>query len=253
MTQPAARVALTRSLEDYLETIYELVRQNRYARVRDIARARDVKAGSVSPAMRRLADLGLIEYHQREYIGLTPEGEEEGRRIFARHQVLTRFFTDFLQLPADVAREDACSMEHSLSDGAMDRLVRLFEFLSVCPDARSDFLDRFHHCPVVQDDAAACDRPCDAPHRNRHATEDGRPVRRLSDVAAGERAVVRQVDAHGELRQRLLDKGVLPESRLRVVALPPAADGVRVQLGGFELTLDADEAAAVRVVAPRVT
>jgi len=250
MPQATARAALTRSLEDYLETIYELVRQHRYARVRDIARARDVKAGSVSPAMRRLADLGLIEYHQREYIGLTPEGEEEGRRIFARHQVLTRFFTDFLQLPADVAREDACAMEHSLSDGAMDRLVRLFEFLHVCPDARSEFLDRFHHCPVVQEDAADCLRACDAPHRHRRTTEDG-SVCTLAEVAVGGRAVVHQVDAQGDLRQRLLDKGVLPEARLRVVAVPPAADGVRVQLGGFELTLDAEEAAAVLVAVPR--
>lgn len=249
MSQATARAELTRSLEDYLETIYELVRQHKYARVRDIARARDVKAGSVSPAMRRLADLGLIEYHQREYIGLTQQGEDQARRIFSRHQILTRFFTDLLQLPEAVAREDACAMEHNLSDEAMDRLVRLFEFLHVCPDARTEFVERFHRCPVVQDDAEECLRTCDAPHR--HRPEDGRTVCTLAEVAAGGRAVVHQVNAQGDLRQRLLDKGILPEVRLRVVAVPPVADGVRVQLGGFELTLDADEAAAVLVALSR--
>ncbi|MBM4373322.1 MAG: metal-dependent transcriptional regulator, partial [Deltaproteobacteria bacterium] len=82
---------LTPALEDYLETIFELVQERKVARVRDIAEARSVKAGSVSPAMRRLADLGLIRYHQREFIDLTEQGEEEARRVMARHRVLRRF------------------------------------------------------------------------------------------------------------------------------------------------------------------
>ena len=237
------RRTLTGALEDYLETIYELSRERNVARVRDIAKARDVKAGSVSPAMRRLADLGLIEYHQREFIGLTPAGEAEARRILSRHQILTRFFREMLQLPPDVATADACAIEHSLSDRAMDGLVRLFEFLNVCPDARTEFLDRFHRCPVVQDDAEECPHDC-AAHRHRGA--DG-ALRTLAQVAVGGRAVVHQINAQGDLRQRLLDKGILPEARLRVTALPPAAAGVRVQLGGFELTLAADEADAVLV------
>lgn len=240
-----SRAGLTRSLEDYLETIYELVREHKYARVRDIAKARDVKAGSVSPAMRRLSDLGLIEYHQREYIGLTPDGEEEARRILSRHQILTRFLVDLLQLPEDVAREDACRMEHSLSDQAMDRLVRLFEFLHVCPDAHADFLQRFHRCPVVQDDADECERDCDAPRRQ--ASAAGGAVCSLSELGAGQRAVVRQVNAHGDVRQRLLDKGVLPDARVRILAAPPGSAHVEIRLGGFDLTLDADEAAAVLV------
>jgi len=85
---------LTGALEDYLETIYELVRDRKLARVKDIAKARGVKSGSVSPAMRRLSDLGYIKYVEREFIDLTPTGERAARRIYARHQLLKRFFTD---------------------------------------------------------------------------------------------------------------------------------------------------------------
>ena len=49
---------LTGSLEDYLETIYLLIRDRKVARVKDIAEARDVRMASVTPAMRRLAELG---------------------------------------------------------------------------------------------------------------------------------------------------------------------------------------------------
>ena len=88
-------LALTSALEDYLETIFELVRDQKLARVKDIARARGVKSGSVTPAMKRLSELGLIKYVQREYIDLTPDGEIEARRIYAKHQILSRFFEEF--------------------------------------------------------------------------------------------------------------------------------------------------------------
>ena len=54
MTSETTDLNLTAALEDYLETIYQLVRKQSFARVRDIAKARDVKAGSVSPALKRL-------------------------------------------------------------------------------------------------------------------------------------------------------------------------------------------------------
>ena len=58
-------LTLSSSLEDYLETIYRLIGSRSVARVRDIAKARDVKPASVSPALKRLQDLGLVDYVQR--------------------------------------------------------------------------------------------------------------------------------------------------------------------------------------------
>ena len=71
---------LTPSLEDYLETIYLLQQGTSEARVRDIATARDVKASSVSPALKRLADMGYLSYIQRESIRLTETGKIAARR-----------------------------------------------------------------------------------------------------------------------------------------------------------------------------
>ena len=87
---------LSSSLEDYLETVFELVRDRKVARVKDIAKARGVRAASVTPAMHRLAHLGLIDYAEREYIVLTPAGEKMARRVYARHRVLQRFFREVL-------------------------------------------------------------------------------------------------------------------------------------------------------------
>ena len=81
-------VQISPAMEDYLETIYLLVGEKKVARVKDIAAERGVKPGSVSPAMKKLASMGLIRYEQREYIDLTPEGEDVARRTLARHELL---------------------------------------------------------------------------------------------------------------------------------------------------------------------
>ncbi len=129
MATPPPAPQLSRSLEDYLETIYELLRDRREARVRDIAEARGVKAGSVSPALKRLAAMGLVDYAQREHIGLTPLGERVARRVHDRHRLLERLFEDVLRMPADQAQPVACAMEHSLTPAAMDRLAAMIRFI----------------------------------------------------------------------------------------------------------------------------
>ncbi len=222
----AAPLGLSPSLEDYLETIYDLVRRHKFARVKEIAKARGVKPGSVSPAMRRLAELDLIRYEQREYIDLTPKGEREARRILARHNVLTRFFTEILLMEEEQAVVDACAMEHSLSDEGMDRLTRLFEFIKTCPEEDRRFLERFH----------ASARPVDR-----------RDEQTLVDLKPGDHAVVSRVVARGPARRRLLDMGILPDTVVQLERVDSSRDTVRIRLQGFQIALERSEAEGVLV------
>ena len=200
---------LTASLEDYLETIYELIRDRKVARVRDIAKARGVKAGSVTPAMKRLAEHGLITYEQREYIELTAAGEEAARRVLSRHQILTSFFNEVLQMEPPDAERDACAIEHHLSDEAMDRMVRFFEFMRSCPNSHPGFLERFHGCSQINKDVPQCPHPCEFQVPNKPHRE---PTLSLAHLKPGQTGLVRQVNASGAIRQRLLDMGVLPDA-----------------------------------------
>ncbi len=236
---------LTGALEDYIETVYELVRDHKVARVRDIARARGVRAASVTPAMRRLADLGLVRYVQREYIDLTPEGERLARRVYARHQVLVRFLSRVLKMPCDVSTQDACAMEHSLSPVAMDHLVRFFEFLGYCPEGWA-FLERFHACPMVRDEAGRCVADCSA--RRDPATDPEPRTVRLDQIHPGRPARIVQVEASGSLRDRILDMGILPDLRVEVLQGGPGSSRVTLRLQGFDVDLGSEEANAVLVV-----
>ncbi len=237
-------MALTPALEDYLETIFELVRVRKVARVKDIAAARDVKAGSVSPAMRRLADLGLIKYHQREYIDLTEEGEIAARRVMSRHRILRRFFFEVLRMDEGAADKEACAIEHSLTNDAMDRLVRLFEFVQSCPEGRVSFIDRFHACPIVDSSQPDCGIRCQLT-----SGVNGREIPRMTlfDLGPGRPARVQRVEAEGAVRQRLLDMGLIPGARIEVERTAPGGDPVWVKLLGSQLALRRKEAEAILV------
>lgn len=233
---------LTASLEDYLETIYELVRDRKVARVRDIASARSVKASSVTPALHRLSDMGLVRYEQREYIELTPQGQVVARRVYARHRVLTSFFEEILNLPAEIAERDACAIEHHLSDETMDRMVRFFEYMRSCPNANPEFIQRFHRCARVNQGTSHCVPDC--PNRNRPSRRREYTVS-VADLKPGQSGLVRQVNAKGAIRQRLLDMGVLPDESIQVERVAPSGDPVWIRIGGYQLSLRQAEAKAV--------
>jgi DtxR family Mn-dependent transcriptional regulator len=245
MSQQTTTAELTASLEDYLETIYELVRDRKVARVRDIAEARNVKAGSVTPAMRRLDEMGLIKYGRREFIELTAEGEKQARRIYSGHQILQRFFQDFLGLSAREAEKNACAMEHSLTNDARERFVRLYEFLTICPEGQRS-LQLFRSCPEVHGGDNECEIDCSV----RKKKKNKRPHdRTLFQLGPGEKCRVEQINAGGAIRRRLLDMGILPGQLIEMERVAPTGDPVWIKLGGFQLSLRKKEAESIRVAA----
>ena len=234
---------ISSSLEDYLETIYLLVQEQGFARVKDVARARDVKAASVSIALRRLAELDLVRYERREYIALTAAGERAGRRVFSRHRLLTRFFQEVLNMQGPAASEQACAMEHSLTDEAMDGMARFFDFLGTCPSV----IESFRVCPAIAGRKPAA--------HGEHLPEwcatcgkkKGASTMSLADVKPGRRAVVTKISAGGALRQRLLDMGVLPETPIDIERVGLGGDPFWVRCQGARLALRRSEAQSILV------
>ncbi len=103
--------------EDYLEQILMLLEQKGHARSIDIAAGLDVTKPSVSVAMKKLRENGYIIMGADNLISLTDKGYAIARRIYDRHQALTKYLVK-IGVPEEIAKEDACKMEHDLSDEA---------------------------------------------------------------------------------------------------------------------------------------
>jgi DtxR family Mn-dependent transcriptional regulator len=240
--------SLSSALEDYLKTIYHRTSEEGEVRVRDIAHTLKVKAPSVTSALKRLDGLGLVSYVQRESVRLTPAGTKQARRISSRHRVLQWFFEEVLSLPADEAASNACSMEHVLSAPAMERLVSLFEFVRSCPSGREVIIDRYHHCPVVNRDAPPCEQSCVLPTTGRKHRKITQEVSvSLAELKPGRSGRVLRVEGRGELRQRLIEMGLLPDQLLTVERTGPKGDPLWIRLAGFQLALRKSEARLVHL------
>ncbi len=134
---------LSESLEDYLETILDLEKTNKVARVKDIAEKLGVLRGSVTGALKSLTEKGLINYEPYSFITLTRKGASIAREITRRHQVLRDFLQKVLLLDPENAEKNACRMEHAMDKAVIDRLVQFIEYIHHCPRTGDDWIQAF--------------------------------------------------------------------------------------------------------------
>lgn len=113
---------LTFSMENYLEAIYELSNGNSGVRVSDISERLGVTKPSVNSAISTLAEKGLVTTEKYKKIYLTPTGLERAKLTSKKHQIIQRFFTEVLKIDADVADQDACSIEHVISGDSIQAM-----------------------------------------------------------------------------------------------------------------------------------
>lgn len=105
---------MTNSLEDYLETIYLLVCEHGYARVKDVALAMQVKMPSVNKAVQELKKRDYVTQEPYGAVNLTVAGQCAASEILSRHRLIREFLLK-LGVSEEYAERDACLMEHILS------------------------------------------------------------------------------------------------------------------------------------------
>lgn len=114
---------IQKSSEDYLEMILMLQEMKGFARSIDIAAQLCVTKPSVSYATKRLRENGYITMDVDGLITLTQRGFEIAFRMYNRHKMLTDFLVS-IGIDEETAREDACKMEHDLSDKSFEAMCR---------------------------------------------------------------------------------------------------------------------------------
>ena len=115
--------------EMYLESIFVLSQQKGSVRSIDVGEYMGYSKPSVSRAMGLLKNGGLITIDKDGSIHLTDAGRETAQKIYDRHTLLTRLLTQ-LGVTQETAAEDACKMEHAISDETFEAIKRYVENLN---------------------------------------------------------------------------------------------------------------------------
>ncbi|MGI5985620.1 MAG: metal-dependent transcriptional regulator [Clostridiales bacterium] len=111
------------SAEMYLETILVLSKKNAYVRSIDIATELNYKKPSISVAMKNLRENGYIVMDENGFISLTESGRIIAETMYERHTLITNWLVR-LGVDKDTATEDACRIEHVISQESFDAIKK---------------------------------------------------------------------------------------------------------------------------------
>ena len=117
---------LTSSMEDYLEAVLVLQQQKGYVRCVDVAELLDVKKPSVSRAVKELSKKKCLIKKDDGTLSLTDSGLQIATQIYEKHLFFTKQLIE-AGVPEDIAKKDACKLEHVISEESFAKLKSLFQ------------------------------------------------------------------------------------------------------------------------------
>lgn len=129
--------ALTASMEDYLEMIYRTCGEEGYARVNRLAERLNVRPSSTTKVIKKLKELGLVNYQKYGVIKLTEKGKALGSFLLKRHEVIEEFLK--ILGVEETRLKDTEMIEHDVSLNTLRGLYTLNRFLRETPDVMKQY------------------------------------------------------------------------------------------------------------------
>lgn len=219
---------VSEQVEEYLECIFHLGEQGKQAKTTELAKALGVSPASVTEMMQKLDRKGFVKYKPYKGVELTPKGLRVARKIKRKHRLLERFLVDMLHLKEDAAHEEACRMEHDLSDEAERELCKMLNRPETCPG----------NSPIP---------PCDNADMKCEQCVKGNAVP-LDTLKPGEKAIISHVVTHGRGQLRkMLCMGFVPDREVTVEEIMPLRGPVIVSIEGTKVALGREYAKTLHV------
>lgn len=120
-----------KTIEDYVELVYDLQKSKKIVHTNDIAFALDINPASVTEIFQKLSEEGYIYYKKYSGVTLTSKGKKVALKIKKKHEILTEFFI-LLGVDKKTAEIDACEMEHIIHPSTMETIVKFVEVIKQC-------------------------------------------------------------------------------------------------------------------------
>lgn len=204
---------LSAHMEDYIETISLLAQQNKVVRVKDIAAELDIKMPSVTAALNKLKEQGLILYEKYGYIELTRKGKTVAQKVYDKHRLIATFLNTILFIDSSQASEEACRLEHHISPETCTQLLKIMDFFQDESAKGEKWHARFQN--IMQQ-------------------------RILINYAPGDRLVIDHL-THQTKRPHYLQKGAL----ITIVSTDNESSTMEIRHNGEQYTIPFSEASAV--------
>ncbi|HEU0028051.1 MAG TPA: metal-dependent transcriptional regulator [Ktedonobacterales bacterium] len=130
---PASATAMTATVEEYLETIYNIAMEGEPVIGARLAEKFRVAPPTVTETLKRMTRDGLVEMDSKRQVTLTPLGVERAEAVLRRHRLTERFLVDMLGMQWHQVHEEACRLEHYISGAVEERVLTALRQPTTCP------------------------------------------------------------------------------------------------------------------------
>lgn len=214
-------------VEQYLKVIYNLTEDGGMAKTTDIASAMDIAPASVTEMIHKLSEKGYVRHEPYKGVVLRPRGMKIACKVSRKHRLLERFLADFVGVSGKSRHEQACKMEHALTDEAEKNLCRIMHHPTECPHGR-----RIPKC----DRSTTCEK----------CTSTDTP---LSEIAEGQRVIVSHLMSKNQDELcSMLSMGFVPGAEVRVEKKMPMGGPIIVSLKGTKVAIARDRGSLLHVL-----
>jgi DtxR family Mn-dependent transcriptional regulator len=220
-----------RSVEDYLKAIYDLSQNEKPVSTNDISRTLKVAPASVTEMLKKLDETGYITHSPYHGTRLTSTGIRIAEKTIRKHRLLERFLHDVLKVDKVNVHEQACGMEHFLSDDAAESLCRFLKHPDRCPDNGKII-------PPCDLQIGSCVECMELHNKGLEESEKNNqnrvPIGKLEQGQCGKISLIR---GGYNLLQRLSDMGLKPGTKICAVSVAPSNGPVEVSVGNSKLMI----------------
>ncbi|MBQ7701359.1 MAG: metal-dependent transcriptional regulator [Candidatus Methanomethylophilaceae archaeon] len=209
--------------EDYLINILRLTDGTGTVRTTELASYMQVTPASVTEMLKILSKEGLVNYQRYRGVSLTEEGVLKARELRRKHHIMERFLTDVLDIDHEQAHDQACAVEHSISEETADKMCRMIG-------------------TKIDADCTTCKNPCNdgtvtivkciAVSKMRQGDKG-----KISHLSSGESTMVR----------KLISMGFVPGRDIQLTTSVSDKGARIIKIGEATIAIDKDMASAIFV------
>jgi DtxR family Mn-dependent transcriptional regulator len=223
---------LSATVEEYLETIYNMAMEDEVVIGARLAEKFRVSPPTVTEMLKRLVRDGYVDMDNKRQVSLTEAGNQAAEAVLRRHRLTERFLVDMLGMQWHQVHEEACRLEHFISGAVEARVIASLNNPTTCP----------HGNPI----------PGSVPNA-RSYLKDLHAIR-LSTLAVGQTATILCISEVVEDEEALVlymhEKGLTPGTQLTV--LPQTYLGAKEQEEDFKLQVNGDEVCISKLSASKI-
>lgn len=150
---------LTESLEKYLLAIYEIVKKNKAARVKDVSNYLKIGGPATSDAVKTLAKRGFIDYVPYGIITITQKGTETAENKISRHKIISNFLEKVLLVKSENIEKSAKQIEYSMPKDVLEKFINFLTFMETCSCKEPKWVKSYKHFSEfgeIQDKCKIC-------------------------------------------------------------------------------------------------